>query len=145
MNNEIFIGNAKIDSIRVTAEGDLTYDWEGELLLDDEKLSIGGLHIEKDDRKYWCDCIVSDCHYDSFRNLTVVDLELWDDPDGMPESKQDLTEQDLFSNPEFYLWMEHESEMMPNYSIRIESNQPWSKDRVTSIINPHKNGGAIKI
>jgi len=119
---EATIENATLNSIRVIAEGDLTRKWKEEdrVLLDDDKLSFGGLDIEKDGRSYWCDTSIDDIHYDELRNHTVIDLELWDDPDAMPDSKQDLTERDLFLDPEFYLWMEYETELPPKYSIRVE-------------------------
>lgn len=125
MKDKIIIGNAEIVSIRVLAEGNLTCKWKEEdrVLLDDNKLSIGGLHIEKDGRTYWCDTSIDEVYYDELRDQTIIDLDLWDDPDGMPSGKQDLTGQDLRSNPEFYLWMEHESEMMPKYSVTIESSK----------------------
>ena len=119
MKNEIFIGNAV--SIRVIAEGNLTLKWKEEdrVLLDDDKLEIGGLRIEKDGRTYWCDTSIDDIQYDELRNQTIIDLDLLE-ADAMPDGKQDLTEQDLRSNPEFYLFMEYEGEMMPKYSINIE-------------------------
>ena len=119
---EATIGNATLQSIRIIAEGNLTsnYTEEDRVLLDDDKLSIGGLDIEKDGRRCWFDTSLDDIHYDELRNHTVIDLELWDDPDAMPDCKQDLTERDLFLDPEFYLWMEYESEESPKYSIRVE-------------------------
>ncbi len=123
MNSTISIGNAKIESIFVTAKGNLARDYKEEdrVLLDDEKLSFGGLHIEKDGRTYWCDTSIDEVCYDELRDQTIIDLDLWDDPDGMPSGKQDLTEQDLRSNPEFYLCMQYEGEIAPNYSIKIEN------------------------
>ena len=145
---EATIENATLNSIRVIAEGNLTRKWKEEdrVLLDDDKLSFGGLDIEKDGRSYWCDTSLDDIHYDELRNHTVIDLELWDDPDANPDSKQDLTEQDLFSNPEFYLWMEYESELSPKYSIRIElSKDEQNLEKVITIIHFNENQQPIKI
>ena len=133
---EATIGNATLSSIRIIADGNLTrnYTEEDRVLLDDDKLSIGGLDIEKDDRDYWCDTSLCEVHYDQLRDRTIIDLELWDDPDANPGSKQNLTEEDLFSNPGFYLWMEYASDLPPNVWLSVESDKPWSKDRVTTEI-----------
>jgi len=134
---EATIGNATLRSIRIIAEGNLTRNYmeEDRVLLDDDKLSIGGLDIEKDDRDYWCDTSLDEIHYDELIDRTIIDLELWDDPDANPDSKQNLTEEDLFSNAEFYLWMEYASDFSPNVWLIVESDKPWSKERVTTEIN----------
>jgi len=141
------IGDAILDSICIIADGKLTHKWKEEdrEVLDDEKLSIGGLDIEKDGRSCWFDTCIDDVWYDLFTDRTIIHLELWDDPDAMPDSKQDLTERDLFLDPEFYLWMEYESELPPKYSIRVELGKDKPNlERVITMIHIDENQQRVK-
>lgn len=141
------IGDAILDSICIIADGKLTHKWKEEdrEVLDDEKLSIGGLDIEKDGRSYWFDTCIDDVWYDLFTNRTIIHLDLWDDPDANPDSKQDLTERDLFLDPEFYLWMEYENELPPKYSIRVELGKDKPNlERVITMIHIDENQQRVK-
>jgi hypothetical protein len=106
---EAIIGTTKLVSIRLFVEGDVT---DHSQIIDFDKLEIGSLSIDKDGREYWCDTHVIGASYDKRNNETQVTLELFDNPEDCPESKQDLTEEDLFSAPEFYLWWECMEEPM---------------------------------
>jgi|TARA_Y100000114_G_C11624088_1_gene261077 hypothetical protein len=136
------IGDAILDSICIIADGRLTHKWKEEdrEVLDDKKLSIGGLDIEREGRSCWFDTCIDDVWYDLFSNRTIIHLELWDDPDANPDTKQDLTEEDLFLDPEFYLWMEYESEESPKYQIRIELGKDKPNlERVVTMIYLDEN------
>ena len=136
------IGDSILDSICIIADGKLTHEWKEEdrEVLDDEKLSIGGLDIEREGRSCWFDTCIDDVSYDLFSNRTIIHLEIWDDPDANPDTKQDLTEEDLFLDPEFYLWMEYASEESPKYSIRIEVGKDKPNlERVVTMIHLDEN------
>lgn len=115
--NKVKIGKSEFRKLVLIAGGNFTADIGGSITLDRSKLDIGGLDIVKDGREYWCDTSVSLVEYDSQRDVTTVQLDLVNDPDSMPVGKQDLTEDDLYSKPEFYLWTECDRDLNPSLSM----------------------------
>ena len=119
--HKVKIGKAELLKLVLVSGGNLTLNGDGENL-DRSKLDFGGLDIEKDGRSYWCDTSFCRVNYDPEKDLTTIHLDLHDDPEVADATyKQDLTEEDLHNDPEYYLWMEYEGEFKPNQTLIIIS------------------------
>lgn len=100
---EAIIGTTKLVRLRLFVKGDVTNDKD---IINSDLLEIGGLGISKDGRGFWCDTHVTGALYNERNDETQVVMKLVNDPDSDPEISDELTEDDLFSNAEFYLWWE---------------------------------------